>query len=384
MRSSLLGVALTVFTLAASRADAQTVLAFDDTRAYTGAYGYYLTGTGMVAPHSQLLLHGYSVQTTGLITAAALAGADVFFTGNMNPSSTLSASEASALQAWVIAGGSVLYQGEGDSVAAANAQFAALFGAASYGGQYGGSGVIDTITAPTHPVISGPFGTVMTLQGFNSPGRWTAVAPSATVIASNPDASAAVLAFSYGSGRVVFVNDANYFSYPPAYSASHAIFWDNTIDWLEHTVCTGSVASFCTSSTTTHGCVPTLGASGLPSAGAGSGFTLTCTSIEGLASGVIFYGVSGAVALPWAAGSTSFMCVKSPIQRTPVQFSGGTQLACDGTIALDVLAFLAANPIALGAPATPGQAFHAQCWFRDPPAPKTTNLSNGVSFSMCP
>jgi hypothetical protein len=27
---------------------------------------------------------------------------------------------------------------------------------------------------------------------------------------------------------------------------------------------------------------------------------------------------------------------------------------------------------------------NAQAWFRDPPAPGTTNLSNGLQFTMCP
>jgi hypothetical protein len=111
---------------------------------------------------------------------------------------------------------------------------------------------------------------------------------------------------------------------------------------------------------------------------------LTCTSVDGQRSGLVFYGTSGTTAIPWAAGSTSFLCVKPPTQRTPVQSSGGTAGACDGQVSLDFLAFLAANPAALGAPGTAGQGFQAQCWFRDPPAPKTTNLSDGVGWVLCP
>lgn len=143
-------------------------------------------------------------------------------------------------------------------------------------------------------------------------------------------------------------------------------------------------ATYCTSSTTSSGCAPVMGASGTPSIAAPSGFTVSCSSVEGQRTGLLFYGASGTVALPWTTGSTSFLCVKSPTQRTLAQSSGGTSGACNGSLSVDLLAFFTANPGALGQPIFAGEQLHAQAWFRDPPAPKTTNLSNGLAITLAP
>ena len=148
--------------------------------------------------------------------------------------------------------------------------------------------------------------------------------------------------------------------------------------------CTGNVTSYCTPSTTTNNCNPTMSASGAPVAGAASGFTLTCNAVEGQKSGLVFYSISGQNSVIWAPGSTSFLCVKTPTQRMTTQNSGGTLSACDGVISIDFLAYLFANPGSLGYPGGAGQQFNAQCWFRDPPAVKTTNLSDGVQWVLCP
>lgn len=145
----------------------------------------------------------------------------------------------------------------------------------------------------------------------------------------------------------------------------------------------GSGASYCTAGTTTNGCTATMSATGTASATATSGFVLTAQAVEGQKLGLIFYGVSGAVASPWGNG-TSYLCVKAPTQRTPAASSGGTSGQCDGTLSIDWNAFIAANPAALGAPFTGGESVRAQCWFRDPPSPKTTNLSDALLFSVCP
>lgn len=142
--------------------------------------------------------------------------------------------------------------------------------------------------------------------------------------------------------------------------------------------------TYCTAGTTTNNCNATMSASGTPTAGAPSGFSLTCSNVEGQKSGLLFYGISGPLAQPWGSGSTSFLCVNAPTQRTNLQSSGGTAAACNGQFSLDFLAYLAANPGALGAPGTAGQVFDAQCWFRDPPAPKSTNLSDGIEFTLTP
>ncbi len=43
----------------------------------------------------------------------------------------------------------------------------------------------------------------------------------------------------------------------------------------------------------------------------------------------------------------------------------------------------ATPPGTLGTPFVQGQVFYAQGWFRDPGAPKQTNLSDGLRFTLC-
>ena len=80
---------------------------------------------------------------------------------------------------------------------------------------------------------------------------------------------------------------------------------------------------YCTAGTTSHGCVPSISGAGTPSASAGSGFTIAVADVEGAPSG-------------------------------------------------------------LGNPVVGGETVWAQGWFRDPPSPKTTNLSNGLMFTVQP
>jgi hypothetical protein len=142
--------------------------------------------------------------------------------------------------------------------------------------------------------------------------------------------------------------------------------------------------TYCTPGTTTTGCQAAMGTVGTPNVSLSSGFVLRAFNVEPNKQGLIFYGLSGRSDAPWAAGSTSFLCVKSPTQRLTAQSSGGTNGVCNGTFSIDWLAWLAANPTALGAPFSSGVTVNAQAWFRDPPAPKTTNLSNGVEFVTAP
>ncbi|MCC7011112.1 MAG: hypothetical protein IT454_01005 [Planctomycetes bacterium] len=146
------------------------------------------------------------------------------------------------------------------------------------------------------------------------------------------------------------------------------------------------VTPYCTPSSTTNGCHPTMSGSGTPSATQSSGFTIQVSNVEGAKLGLIFYGVNNAgfTPLSWASGSSSFLCVKLPTQRTPAQSSGGTVGQCNGALALDWNTFRAANPGALGAPFSIGQHIYAQGWHRDPPAPKTTNLSSALEFVLGP
>lgn len=164
---------------------------------------------------------------------------------------------------------------------------------------------------------------------------------------------------------------------------THAGTSETELRWARLTTFSGAI-TYCTAGTTTNGCNATMSASGTPSVAATSGFTLNCSNVEGQKFGLIFYGVNGPKAAPWAPGSSSFLCVKSPVQRTASANSGGTAGACDGSFSLDFLSYLATHPGAVGQPFAAGECVNVQTWFRDPPAPGTTNLSNGLQFVTVP
>jgi hypothetical protein len=144
-----------------------------------------------------------------------------------------------------------------------------------------------------------------------------------------------------------------------------------------------AATTYCTSGTTTHGCTAQISGSGTASATASSGFTLAVTGMEGAMLGLIFYGVTGRSELPWGAGS-SFLCVQPPLERMPVLGSGGTPGACDGSMSFDWNSFVSSHPGAIGTPFSAGAVVNAQAWFRDPPSPAGTNLSNGIEFVVSP
>ncbi len=141
--------------------------------------------------------------------------------------------------------------------------------------------------------------------------------------------------------------------------------------------------TYCTAGTTTNGCNAAISASAQPSAALASPCVIQVANVEGQKQGLIFYGL-GSHNSPWAAGSSSFLCVKSPTQRTGTQSAGGTNGQCDGAFTLDWNAYQAAHPGALGNPFAAGNKVYAQAWFRDPPAPKTTNLSDAIEMTYQP
>jgi hypothetical protein len=153
---------------------------------------------------------------------------------------------------------------------------------------------------------------------------------------------------------------------------------------VTYTPASGAPTVYCTAGVTTQGCSAHIAASGLASASASAGFNLSITGAPGQRSAAFFYGINGSQANPWVFSGTSYLCVVLPTQRTPAFPTGGSAGACDGQIQLDWLAFIAANPLALGAPLSSGQYINAQAWYRDPPAPHKVNLSDAVQFRLAP
>lgn len=145
--------------------------------------------------------------------------------------------------------------------------------------------------------------------------------------------------------------------------------------------CIADVSAYCTAGTTVHGCVPSITGVGVPSSAAASGFDIVASQVEGQRFGLIYYGFAQ-IAVPWSPASSSYRCVSFPQQRTAVIGSGGVAGQCNGELRLDFNAWLQANPGGLGNPFVAGQVFYAQGWFRDPGAPKQTNLSNALRFAL--
>lgn len=158
-----------------------------------------------------------------------------------------------------------------------------------------------------------------------------------------------------------------------------------TDHWLRREYA-ATLVNYCTSSTTTGGCVPRMSASGSPSTSATAGFVLLASEVEPQRLGSIFYGLdnAGFTPLAWASASTSWFCVRPPLQRTPLIGSGGVISQCTGALSLDWTAFVAGAPGALGAPFVGGETISAQAWFRDPTAQRGTNLSDALRFSVLP
>jgi hypothetical protein len=164
----------------------------------------------------------------------------------------------------------------------------------------------------------------------------------------------------------------------------YAGFWMKMGSAGECAGCDGDPVNYCTAGTTTNGCNANMSlASGVPSIKANAGpCIVTASNVEGNKQGLIFFGVATAAA-PWGTGSSSFLCVKSPTQRAPAQNSGGTANTCQGAISADLNALISSGSL-VGNQLFVGSKVYAQGWFRDPAAPKTTNLSNGLELSICP
>jgi hypothetical protein len=105
---------------------------------------------------------------------------------------------------------------------------------------------------------------------------------------------------------------------------------------------------------------------------------------EGQRFGAILYGTKAPSTTPWGTGGTSHLCVQVPVQRTNIQSSGGTALACDGSLGLDWNAFVAAHPTAQGTPFAAGQTLWFQGWLRDIGAPKNSMLSDALAVTLMP
>ena len=149
--------------------------------------------------------------------------------------------------------------------------------------------------------------------------------------------------------------------------------------------CSPAVVNYCTAGISASGCQALIGTTGVPSVGAGSGFTLSTSNVEGSRKGLYFFGTSGRQAIAWGS-SSSFQCVMAPVYRTGVQDSGGTLGQCDGSFSVDLNGLWCSSCPKPGLNPGVGSVVQAQLWYRDPlnPAGNTTSLSDAVEFTVTP
>ncbi|HVS10016.1 MAG TPA: hypothetical protein VMS76_09080 [Planctomycetota bacterium] len=137
--------------------------------------------------------------------------------------------------------------------------------------------------------------------------------------------------------------------------------------------------NYCTAKTNSAGCVPSITASGMVSASAGSGFTLTTKNLLANKFGIYFYSKGGQQLVPFQGGT---LCTKAPLVRTMLQNSGGMP-PCGGSFQIDFNAYIASGK---DPGLVAGQQVWVQTWSRDPgfAPPNNTSLSDAVTFTICP
>jgi hypothetical protein len=146
--------------------------------------------------------------------------------------------------------------------------------------------------------------------------------------------------------------------------------------------------TYCTAKMNALGCVPAMGWSGGPSATLNTGFVVSGSNVRNNKNGLLFYGTTGASAIPFQGGT---LCVKSPLRRTGVVHSGGNPGPandCSGVYMLDMNAFAhsAGPPVPLAALTVPGTKVNCQWWGRDPgfTAPNNTTLTDALEYFVGP
>jgi hypothetical protein len=142
---------------------------------------------------------------------------------------------------------------------------------------------------------------------------------------------------------------------------------------------------YCTAKVNSLGCTPAIGSSGMPIAGALSGFGVSAINVRNQKPGLLLYSVSGRASTPFSGG---ILCLRAPIKRSIGLASGGSASGndCTGTYAIDMNAFAAGalGGTPLPALATMGTCVTCEFWGRDNgfAAPNNTTLSDALEYTV--
>jgi hypothetical protein len=142
---------------------------------------------------------------------------------------------------------------------------------------------------------------------------------------------------------------------------------------------TSDPVAYCASTPVTQGCSLDVAFSGFPSATSTSPFLISASPSPSNRNGIFFYGFSPSYT-PFNAGT---LCVQPPIQRTPVQNSGGNPPPsdCSGSFSFDFNAHIATGS---DAQLLPGTTVYSQFWFRSPGDPGNSAMSQAAAFTIQP
>ncbi|HTF89907.1 MAG TPA: hypothetical protein VK843_15945 [Planctomycetota bacterium] len=142
---------------------------------------------------------------------------------------------------------------------------------------------------------------------------------------------------------------------------------------------------YCTAKVNSQGCTPAIAWNGIPSATAGSGFTISASNVLNNKVGLLLYTNGPAAAAPFQGG---YLCVGAPVKRSVPVNSGGSPPPsnCTGLFAIDLNLFAVGGLGGMPAPylTVAGTGIHAQWWGRDPglPFPNNSSLSDALQFTI--
>lgn len=173
-------------------------------------------------------------------------------------------------------------------------------------------------------------------------------------------------------------NRGTLYAFGPFTKADGRPSW-HMAEWSENVVSAGT--TYCTAKTDSLGCVPGIGATGVPSVGGTQAFGVTAGPCSSGRVGTFFYGYL-ANNLPFQGGT---LCVAPPIQRLKPRSTGGNPPPndCSGSLTEDFAKRIRSgvDPLLI-----PGAQVFVQGWYRDPQDPGGfgVGLTRGLEFTVLP